>query len=159
MIGELRLVTRSADDTLAFAGGVAGLLRAGDVVVLAGDLGTGKTTFARGVARALGIDEPVTSPSFTIVREYEGRLPLVHVDVYRLGRLQELHDLGFDEIIGGEAVVLVEWGDAVVSLLPRDRLEVRLEAPGADDERLVSVTALGPAWAPRLDALAAVVGG
>ena len=90
----------------------------GDVVVLAGELGAGKTVFAKGIATALGITEPVVSPTFTIVREYDGPIPLVHVDVYRLDHLQELLDLGLDDLVGDDAVTVVEWGDRVTALLP-----------------------------------------
>jgi tRNA threonylcarbamoyladenosine biosynthesis protein TsaE len=153
-----RAVTRSTDETLALAGAVGALLRPGDVVSVAGDLGAGKTVFARGVAGALGVREPVVSPSFTIVREYDGRVPLVHVDVYRIDTIQELHDLGFEEVVRDDAVTLVEWGDVIDALLPRQRLDVRLDrAPGgADDERIVELVGHGPSWyerAPDLTAL------
>jgi tRNA threonylcarbamoyladenosine biosynthesis protein TsaE len=153
----LQVVTRSADETLTLARAVGSLLQAGDLVVLAGDLGTGKTTFARGVARGLGVTGPVVSPTFTIVREYEGRIPLVHVDVYRLDRLQELHDLGFEELVGDHAVTLVEWGDAVDALLPRERLEVGLEPGTGDDDRVVTLAPRGPSWFARAGALAATI--
>jgi DNA polymerase len=130
------------------------LLRAGDVVSLVGDLGAGKTVFARGVARALGVTEPVVSPSFTIVREYDGRMPLVHVDVYRIDTVQELYDLGFEELVRDDAVTLVEWGDMIDGLLPGDRLDVRL-APGAtDDERVVEIEGHGRSWRARAAELA-----
>ena len=91
------------------------------------------------------------------MREYEGRLPLVHVDVYRLDHLQELHDVGFDELLGGTAVTVVEWGDRVSSLLPAERLDVLLTAGDEDDDRLVTFVAAGRSWAMRGDALAALV--
>jgi tRNA threonylcarbamoyladenosine biosynthesis protein TsaE len=149
-------LTRSAAETLAVAEAVGALLRPGDVVVLAGDLGTGKTTFARGVARSLGVTGPVVSPTFTIVREYEGRVRLLHVDVYRLERIQDLHDVGFEEMVGDDAVTLVEWGDVVAALLPRERLEVRLAAGAGDDDRVVTLVPQGPSWLVRADALATV---
>lgn len=150
------VVTRSADETAALAQRVGELLTAGDVVVLAGELGTGKTVFAKGIARALGITEPVTSPSFPIVREYDAPVPLVHVDVYRLDHFQELHDLGFDDLVGGEAVTVVEWGDRVAALLPADRLDVALDAGSdEDDERTITFEAVGRSWAARVDALLA----
>ena len=86
--------------------------------MLDGELGTGKTVLAKGIAVALGITEPVVSPTFTVVREYDVPMPLVHVDVYRLDHLQELHDLGFDDLVGGDAVTVVEWGDRVSAALP-----------------------------------------
>jgi tRNA threonylcarbamoyladenosine biosynthesis protein TsaE len=154
---KLSTVTHSAAETDALARRLGALLRVGDVVVLAGELGVGKTVFARGVGRALGITEPVVSPSFTIMREYEARLPLVHVDVYRLDHLQELHDLGFDDLVGDEAVTLVEWGDRVGPLLPPDRLDVYLGRGAGDDDRVVSLEASGTSWAMRADALRAAV--
>lgn len=152
--GGARAVTRSTDETLALAGAVGELLRPGDVVSLAGGLGAGKTVFARGVARALGVTEPVVSPSFTIVREYEGRMPLVHVDVYRIDTIQELHDLGFEELVRDDAVTLVEWGDVIDGMLPGERLDVRLAAGDGDDERVVEIEGHGRSWRARAAELA-----
>jgi tRNA threonylcarbamoyladenosine biosynthesis protein TsaE len=155
----LHTTTHDAAQTHALGQRIGALLRAGDVVVLDGDLGTGKTVLAKGIAVALGIDEPVVSPTFTVVREYDAPTPMVHVDVYRLDHLQELHDLGFDDLVGGEAVTLVEWGDRVSAALPRDRLRVLLEPGEGDDDRVVSIDAAGFAWGERRDALVAAVGG
>ena len=146
--------TKSVDDTRALAAEVANLAQPGDLIVLAGDLGTGKTAFAQGFAKGLAVDEPVTSPAFILVRTYEGRLPLVHLDVYRLERMQELVDLGIAELLDEGAVTLVEWGDAVTPGLPADFLEVRIDAPtDAEDERLLTIRSVGPGWPPRVDAL------
>jgi tRNA threonylcarbamoyladenosine biosynthesis protein TsaE len=150
--------TKSVDDTRALAAEVAALAAPGDLIVLAGDLGTGKTAFAQGFAKGLGVDEPVTSPAFILVRTYEGRLPLVHLDVYRLDNIQELVDLGIAELLDEGAVTLVEWGDAVSPGLPADFLEVRLELPSdrddaSPDERVISIRSVGPAWPPRTRAL------
>ena len=116
--------------------------------MLAGELGAGKTVFAKGIAVALGVTEPVVSPTFTVVREYDAPTPLVHVDVYRLDHLQELHDLGFDDLVGSDAVTVVEWGDRVSALLPADRLDVHL-ALGADDDdaRRCRSRPTGVSWA------------
>ena len=151
-----RTVTRSTDETLSLAGAVGGLLGPGDVVSLIGDLGAGKTVFARGIAGALGVTEPVVSPSFTIAREYEGRMPLVHIDVYRIDTIQELHDLGFEELMRDDGVTLVEWGDAIDALLPSERLDVRLGAGDGDDERVVEVEGHGPRWQRRAAELSAL---
>lgn len=149
----LRARTHSAAETEALAERVGSVLGPGDLVVLAGDLGAGKTTFARGLARGLGVDEPITSPTFTLVHEYEGRVRIAHVDVYRLDRLQELYDLGLDDYLDGESVVLIEWGDVVAELLPRERLDVRLVANATPDEREVEMILHGPAWHARATAL------
>ena len=150
----IRLRTKSVDDTRALAFEVASLSRPGDIILLAGDLGAGKTAFAQGFGRALGVVEPITSPTFTLVRTYEeGRFPLIHVDVYRLDHLQELVDLGITEIIDGDGVTLIEWGDAVAPLLPPDFLEVSLELGATDDERLVRLRGMGAAWSARIGAL------
>jgi tRNA threonylcarbamoyladenosine biosynthesis protein TsaE len=154
MSGVERALTHSTDETLELAGTVGELLRAGDVVSLSGDLGAGKTVFARGVARALGVTEPVVSPSFTIVREYDGRMPLVHVDVYRIDTVQELYDLGFEELVRDDAVTLVEWGDMIDGLLPVDRLDVRLAPGDTDDERVVEIEGHGRSWRRRAAELA-----
>jgi tRNA threonylcarbamoyladenosine biosynthesis protein TsaE len=152
--GQERAVTRSTDETLELARAVGELLRPGDVVSLVGELGAGKTVFARGVARALGVTELVVSPTFTIVREYEGRVPLVHVDVYRIDAVQELHDLGFEEVVRDDAVTIVEWGDMIDGLLPGDRLDVRLTPGAADDERIVEIEGHGRSWSARAAELA-----
>jgi tRNA threonylcarbamoyladenosine biosynthesis protein TsaE len=146
----MKTTTASAAATRALGGRLAQAFRPGDVVVLAGDLGAGKTTFVQGVATALGVEEPVTSPTFTIVHEYEGRLPLVHVDVYRLDRLAELYDLGLEDIGNGAGVMLIEWGDIVAQALPPDRLVVRLELGADDDERIISFAAHGASWRARV---------
>ena len=156
---KLHTITRHADETHALGQRLGAVLRAGDVVVLEGELGTGKTVLAKGIAIGLGISEPVVSPTFTVVREYEAAIPLVHIDVYRLDHLQELHDLGIDDLLGGEAVTVVEWGDRVSALLPADRLAVVLEAGDADDDRAVSIEAAGMSWAERRDALVDAIGG
>jgi tRNA threonylcarbamoyladenosine biosynthesis protein TsaE len=150
--------TSSPRETLDLARRVGSLLRAGDVVSLVGDLGAGKTVFAKGIALALGVDDDVVSPTFTLVREYAGvRFPMVHVDVYRLDHLQELHDAGFDELVGGKAVTVVEWGDRVAALLPVDRLDVELVPGDDDDDRLVTFALYGRSWTARREALAALV--
>jgi len=159
------LVTKSAADTRALAAAVASLLEPGDVVALAGDLGAGKTTFVQGSAETLGVTGPVVSPTFTLVREYEGRIPVTHVDVYRLNRLQDVLDLGFEDFLDGRSVVFVEWGDVIEGLLPESWMEVELTGEnesGADEDdeerdrpRTVTVSVRGPAWASRWERLEA----
>lgn len=135
-VPELHLRTTGPEQTRAVAAAVAGHLEAGDVVALTGELGAGKTCFVQGAARALGVDAPVTSPTFVLVRNYVGRLPVVHCDVYRLDRLGDVLELG-DDVLAPDVVTFVEWGDAVASLLPADHLEVELMSfPGVDEDDL-----------------------
>ena len=145
--------TTSVDETRLLASQVAPLARPGDLVLLAGDLGAGKTAFVQGFARGLGVDEPVTSPAFVLARTYEGRLPLVHLDVYRLEHIQELHDLGISELLDDGGVTVIEWGDVVASALPADFLEVRITSGDADEERLLSIRWVGTGWPARATAL------
>ncbi|MDQ1467630.1 MAG: tRNA threonylcarbamoyladenosine biosynthesis protein TsaE [Actinomycetota bacterium] len=154
------LTTKGADETAAVGQAVGSQLRAGDLVVLTGDLGAGKTTFAKGLARALGVTQPVTSPTFTIVQEYEGRIPVAHVDVYRLDRIQEVHDLGFEELLEGR-VTVVEWGEAIALVLPLERIDVRIGMDGVtdddDDRRVLEIVASGTAWSARRPGLEAAL--
>jgi len=146
--------TTTADDTRAVGEALAPILRARDAVALTGELGAGKTTLAQGIARGLGVSDPVVSPTFTLIREYRGReLDIAHVDVYRLDRMQDVVDLGLDELGDGEALLLVEWGDAVDALLPPGHLTIELTSD-ADDVRTLVVAAAGDAWAERWPALA-----
>jgi tRNA threonylcarbamoyladenosine biosynthesis protein TsaE len=148
----MMLTTRGGHETESVGAALGEFLREGDLVVLGGDLGAGKTTFVKGVARALGVRDPVTSPTFTIVQEYDGPVPVAHVDIYRLQRVQELHDLGLEEMLD-DRVVLVEWGDVVAPLLPSERVEVQLTIGDAPDMRAIEIVAHGPGWAARRDAL------
>jgi tRNA threonylcarbamoyladenosine biosynthesis protein TsaE len=161
------LTTSGALQTEAVGEAIGPLLQVGDLVVLTGDLGTGKTTFTKGLARGLGVTQRVTSPTFTIVQEYDGRVPVAHVDVYRLARIQELHDFGFDELIESR-VTVVEWGEAIAQVLPFDRIDVRIamvdddlaaveDDLAGDDRRVVEVVASGPAWVARRAALEAAL--
>jgi tRNA threonylcarbamoyladenosine biosynthesis protein TsaE len=170
----LRVESGGPDETRALAAALCEVCRAGDVVLLVGDLGAGKTTFAQGFARALGIVEPVTSPTFTLVRPYllggkgasasagrRGIRALVHVDVYRLDTLGEIADLGLAELIEDGGVALVEWGDVAVSVLGSEWLSVRFEIVD-DERRRLTVVGSGPSWAARWellrDALASLEG-
>jgi tRNA threonylcarbamoyladenosine biosynthesis protein TsaE len=153
--GTVRLRTTSTEATKAVAAVVAEHVRPGDLLLLVGDLGAGKTTFAQGFARALGVEETVTSPTFTLVRTYPGRLRMHHVDVYRLDRMTEVNDLALGELIDSNGVTLIEWGDAILAALPPAYLEVRLELVDEADDRDINVRAVGQAWQARLAALRA----
>ena len=134
-------------DTQAFAGRLASIVRPGDVIVLAGGLGVGKTLFTGGLAAGLGVDEAVVSPSFVLVRQYQsGFMPLVHVDVYRLGSLNEFDDLDVFEL-AENGVLVIEWGDAVESTLPDDHLRVDFSVE-EDDKRKLRLVPSG-SWSQR----------
>ncbi|MDX1450342.1 MAG: tRNA (adenosine(37)-N6)-threonylcarbamoyltransferase complex ATPase subunit type 1 TsaE [Acidimicrobiia bacterium] len=134
-------------ETRALAARLASLCRPGDVLVLSGGLGVGKTTFVGGLADGLGIEETVTSPTFVLMRTYSsGFLPLIHVDVYRIGSSLEFDDLEVFEL-GRDGVVAIEWGDVVGAALPPDRLAVEL-GMGADGVRTVALRPFG-AWRDR----------
>jgi tRNA threonylcarbamoyladenosine biosynthesis protein TsaE len=149
---RLELGAPTVEDTRAIGAALSGLLQAGDAVALTGELGAGKTTLVQGVARGLGVTGAVVSPTFTLVREYHGRLTVHHADVYRLDRVQDVLDLGFEEMTD-DGVLLVEWGDAVEGLLPADHLSLELTVPGGDERRRVVLSGAGGSWATRWERL------
>jgi tRNA threonylcarbamoyladenosine biosynthesis protein TsaE len=139
--------------TQAIAAEVAGLCRAGDIIVLAGEMGAGKTAFAGGFGRALGVTEPITSPTFTLVHSYDApRLTVHHADLYRLERTAEFADLALGELAEFDGVVLIEWGDVVAASLG-DHLEILLRADPDGDEgaREIEISGVGASWAARWD--------
>ena len=150
-------LTRSVDETRGLAAALADLARPGDLVLLAGDLGAGKTAFAQGFGRGLGVTEQITSPTFTLAQQYEGRLRLHHLDVYRLDQLAEVAGLGLAELLDDGGAVLIEWGDSILPALPADYLEVRLTFGDGDDDRRVALRSVGPSWAGRTRVLSEAV--
>lgn len=151
----LQVTTESPEETRILGASLAPTLVPGDVVSLSGDLGAGKTVFVQGLAAALGVEQRVTSPTFTIVHEYHGRYPIIHLDVYRLDSFQEVLDLGFEELLDPAAILLVEWGEAVLPLLPRRYLDIVMRRParGGDDQRVVTFRPKGPEWVLKIDAM------
>ena len=148
---ELRAAT--AEETRSIGGAISSLLLPGDAIALAGELGSGKTTFAQGLARGLGFEGHVVSPTFTLVREYRpARLPVIHADVYRLERVQDVLDLELEQS-AEDGVLLVEWGDAVEALLPDGHLVVELAIDDPGDERTIVVRTEGRTWLPRWERL------
>lgn len=128
---ELTLENMSERDTARIGKGIAPLLFPGAFIALFGDLGSGKTTFTKAVAQGLGIDD-IQSPTFTIVREHRGRLPLLHFDAYRLGGEDELYAIGFDDYLSRPSVIIMEWCENVPGALPCERLELHIKGSGAD---------------------------
>ena len=150
----MKVLSHGPEQTAAVAGALASVLIAGDVVALDGDLGAGKTTFVRSAAQALGVTEPVTSPTFTIVHEYAAPTSVVHVDAYRLDSANAFEAVGSDDFLGVDTIAFVEWASQVADALPADRLEITLTWGEQADDRIISITASGPAWGARRRALA-----
>jgi tRNA threonylcarbamoyladenosine biosynthesis protein TsaE len=145
--------TTSVDDTRQVAAAVARVLRPRDLVVLSGEMGAGKTAFTQGLAAELGVVGPVTSPTFTLVHNYEGRIPLHHVDIYRLERLAEVADLGLSELLDGDGAVIIEWGDVIDEVLPAEGLDVMLDVGPGPDDRRITFESRGGSWTVRLTSL------
>lgn len=155
--GPMLARTDSVEATRDLAAALAELVRPGDLVVLVGDLGAGKTAFTQGFGRGLGVDEQITSPTFALVQSYTGRLDLFHLDVYRLEQVAEALDLGLSELLDEGAVTVIEWGDVIAPVLPHDYLEVHLLFGEGPDDRSVELVPVGPRWAARTRALRAAV--
>lgn len=122
-----QIKSSSAQQTMQIGEALGSLLHVGDVVCLTGDLGTGKTAFTKGIASAMGVEEHITSPTFTIVNEYETKLPLYHFDVYRIADPDEMYDIGFEEYLYGDGVVVIEWAELIADILPNERIWVTID--------------------------------
>ncbi len=136
-----KLILKNEDETRAFGLELGASLRKGDIVALIGDLGTGKTALTKYIAEGLGIRETITSPTFTIVQEYrQGRLPLYHFDVYRIGDPEEMYELGYEEYFYGDGVCIIEWADLIEELLPEYTKVIRIEYGKNQEERIYQCT-------------------
>jgi tRNA threonylcarbamoyladenosine biosynthesis protein TsaE len=142
-VPETRHTTTTPEQTAAVGEALGRTLAAGDVVALYGELGAGKTCFVQGLVRGLDVVGHATSPTFVMVNEYRGRLPVNHVDAYRATSLTELVDLGLLDLLGGDGVTLVEWADKAEPLLPERAVRVRIEGVG-DEPRLITIARPGP---------------
>ena len=158
--GVIHLTSGSPTETRQAGAALSRLLAAGDVILLGGDLGAGKTTFTQGVARGLGVVEPVTSPTFTLLHSYEGAtgLLLLHADLYRLDYLQEVIDLGLPELLEEGAVAVVEWGELAAPVLVADYLDIRIGFGEHEDQRSLAMQPVGGRWAARMRSLQQVLG-
>lgn len=123
----ITFVTNNERETFQLGYKIGTMLKKGDVISLNGDLGAGKTHLTKGIAAGLGVDDYITSPTFTIVNEYKGRLPFYHFDVYRIDDIYEMYEIGFDEYLYGDGVCVVEWGDMVEELLPKDKIYIYIK--------------------------------
>ncbi len=139
----LRVHTTGPEETEALGRRLGALLRAGDIVALSGELGTGKTVFARGIAAGAGASGYVASPTFTIIREYRGPTPVYHVDLYRLDRPRQLDDLGLDDLLDGTGIMVIEWAEKALPLLPAEHLWVTIRFADGDEARELQFTPEG----------------
>lgn len=148
-----QIKTCSADETMLVGKVLGELLNSGDIVCLTGDLGTGKTAFTNGIARALGIEDYITSPTFTIVNEYKTEIPLYHFDVYRIADPDEMYDIGFEEYLYGDGVVVIEWAELIKDILPKELIWVKIdkELNSGLDARVIGIDFQGEKYKGYID--------
>ena len=137
---KLTICTTSADETMALGERLGKHLAPGDVIALYGDLGAGKTTLAKGIAAGMGLAADIHSPTFTLIHEHPGTVPLYHIDLYRLSTELEVETLGLEEYIYSDGVTVIEWGEKIGSFLPAERLDITLRMTGDTDRELVFET-------------------
>ena len=141
----MMIETNSAEETFALGKKLGELAQPGQIYTLVGDLGVGKTVFTQGLANGLGITEPISSPAFTIIQEYEeGRLPFYHFDVYRIGDIEEMEEIGYDDYFFGQGVCMIEWANLIEELLPENIIQVVIEKDldKGFDYRRITITGL-----------------
>jgi len=137
------IYTNSAEETMAFGEKLGKKLKRGDVIALFGDLGAGKTTFTKGLALGLNLADDIHSPTFTLIHEHPGAIPLYHVDLYRLSGEEEVETIGIEEYIYGDGVTIIEWADRMKSMLPESRLDIEFRMKG-DTEREMTLETQSP---------------
>ncbi|MBR3839672.1 MAG: tRNA (adenosine(37)-N6)-threonylcarbamoyltransferase complex ATPase subunit type 1 TsaE [Erysipelotrichales bacterium] len=139
----MEIRSNSQEETIALAEKIAANVKEGMVITLKGDLGAGKTTFTKGIGKGLGIKKAISSPTFTIMKIYQGNMPLYHIDAYRLE--EHFQDLGFEEYINGDGLCVVEWADFIEEILPKERLAISIDYEG-DSARKITLTPIGEAY-------------
>ncbi|MDI9494931.1 MAG: tRNA (adenosine(37)-N6)-threonylcarbamoyltransferase complex ATPase subunit type 1 TsaE [Bacillota bacterium] len=138
----MKIIARNIKDTEKLGKIIAGCIDKGTVICLDGELGAGKTALTRFIAREFGVKENIVSPTFTIIKEYEGKLPFYHMDVYRIDSEDDMYDLGYDEYIYSEGVTVIEWADLIKGILPEERIDIRIKRID-DDKREISIEGKG----------------
>ncbi len=139
----LKIKLDGLEATEEFGKIIGGFLGSGDIVCLNGELGAGKTTLTKSIGKGLDVEEYITSPTFALINQYEGRVPVYHFDVYRLEGVEDTFDLGFDEYFFGEGVCIIEWADRIEEAIPEDRIVLDIEKGKEDSERLISISGHG----------------
>ncbi len=147
---DFEITTTSPRETQQLASRLVPFLSAGDVISLTGDLGAGKTCFTQGLARALGIRGRITSPTFSLIKEYRGKLPLYHFDIFRIESVKEMFELGYEDYFFGEGVTVIEWGDKVASLLPQEYVEIEFRRLEKNNHRKIRIKPHGAGWQERI---------
>ena len=141
MVQVKKIIIKNESETKKFGLNLAQRLKKGSIIALTGDIGAGKTTLSKYIAEGLGVSEMITSPTFTIVQEYHsGRLPLYHFDVYRIGDMEEMFELGYEEYFYGDGVTIVEWADQIMELIPEEAMGIHIEYGKTPDERVYECT-------------------
>ncbi len=138
-----QLISHSEQETNKIGQAIAEKLKKGDVICLTGDLGTGKTTLSKAIAKGLGIRETVTSPTYTIVHEYEGEIPFFHFDVYRIDDINEMYEIGFEEYLAGDGICLIEWAERITDILPEDCIWIYMDYGQKIEDRILRINKPG----------------
>lgn len=140
-----KIKTFSQNETIEVGKTLGRLLKKGDIVCITGDLGTGKTVITKGIAQSLGIKEYITSPTFTIVNEYDQKIPLYHFDVYRIADSEEMFEIGFEEYLYGEGIVVIEWADIIKDILPVEVIQITIKKnlELGIDARIIEIAFIG----------------
>lgn len=149
---RLELISHKPSETRRFGASIGKLAMPGDILLLVGKLGTGKTCLTQGIARGLGIEEYIPSPSFVLIRQFYGRLPLYHIDLYRLDLPQEIADLGLDDYLYGKGICVIEWAEKGLSLMPPEYMLIKIDYLG-DTERSLKLETYGKRYMEMLDKL------
>jgi len=142
----LKLTSECMEETLRIGERLGKLLGVGSIICLSGELGAGKTAFTKGIAKGLGVEDYVTSPTYTIINEYQGKIPLYHFDVYRLNDVEEMYELGYEEYFFGDGVVVLEWADMVKEIIPEERLWITILNVRGENSRDIIMEATGEVY-------------
>jgi tRNA threonylcarbamoyladenosine biosynthesis protein TsaE len=142
----MQIKINGLEETKEFGIKLGKLLNSGDILCLNGDLGAGKTTLTKSIGIGLGVTDYITSPTFALINEYEGRVPVYHFDVYRLENVEDLYDLGFDDYFYGKGISIIEWADKIEKLLPEERIVLDIEKGKDENSRVINITGYGNSY-------------
>lgn len=149
----MKKIFKNLKDTSDFGIILGKALRAGDIVCLNGDLGAGKTTLTKSIGLGLNVEDYITSPTFALINEYDGRYPVYHFDTYRLENIDEIDDLGFDDYIYGRGVSIIEWADRIEKFLPKEKIVIDIEKGNSEEERILNISGYGKRYTEIIEEL------